>query len=605
VCAGLLAALLTGCGQNPGQTGLDYLQQQGIRISAPLYHLTFDDLPLDSVFGTEVPLNHYGESLLVVGRESEYTAKARLGFTITTKAQRDSLAHGLSLRLSALPLGSTFAGRDWLRASSVGRDSLSLLVESFSWPDSTDSYNDSFAVFHRRILTGPQPFSTLDPRFKRVDTIRISPSGAYPDTGAFQDSSQARALPHLWARLRNGGGSDTARRWLVYLELSPLTPADSGMFHFISQAAVSSTANLRRYNSGLWLGRYKADSLLTVGNLLTPYRTGFSAVPAANYEARHNGTSTRSLLHGVSRGMHLRINRDTLITRIRLKLNTLDSTGTLGDRLLGAASSGTFDRRFFVPYAEMRLPLDTAGTRVNGPFALDMGVTTDVDSLDDGSASFRDDIFVDSGDSLKLAVSGGGAHSSAPVDTLVVSYRIHPVDSTLRQVLTRWKEAPTIADTFTTVPDGRHRELTMRRRTGWMQATTLSIKPGPAQLGVEVFFSVSAVTESRHFLDSTGRTVTNTSILTRRYWRPGADSLNLRVTRGVRGLLNRVPGTGIAPDMFLRSVDRAAFDTATVSGSAYRRVPYPVFGEVDFKRAGNGRLEVGLEIYLYPLEAGQ
>jgi hypothetical protein len=34
-------------------------------------------------------------------------------------------------------------------------------------------------------------------------------------------------------------------------------------------------------------------------------------------------------------------------------------------------------------------------------------------------------------------------------------------------------------------------------------------------------------------------------------------------------------------------------------------VPYPVFGEVDFKRAGNGRLEVGLEIYLYPLEAGQ
>jgi hypothetical protein len=597
--AGLLAIFVAGCGQSPGQTGLAYVEQQDIRVSAPLYHLSFDDLPVDSVFGTEVPLNHFGESLLVVGRESDYTVKARLGFQLTSKSQRDSLAKGLHLRLSALPLSNAFAGRDWLRASVAGRDSLTLLVESFSWPDSTGHYTDSLGVFHRRIITNPVPFSTLDPRFKRLDTIRVSPRSAYPDTGLIQDSSQTGALPNLRQRLTTGYGSDSTRRWVVFLEISPLTPADSGMFRFISQAAVTSSANQRRYNSGLWLGRYSKDSLLTVGTLLTPYRSGFAASPAANYETRHTGSSTTTLLHGVSRGLHLRINRDTLLNRIRLKLNAhTPGDPTLGDRLLGVNPSGTFDRRFFVPYAEIRLPIDTALTRVDGPFAIDMGITSDVDSLGLDTATFRDDIAIGTGDSLKLPVHGGNSGSVA-VDTLAVTYRAHPVDTTLRD--------PAVADTFTTVPDGRHRELTLRRRSGWLRSATLSVKPEVSQLRVDVFFNVASIAEPRHLLDARGNNITNTATLSRRFWRPGADSLTTRATRGVQSLLNRVhtPGIGIAPDLFLRSVDRLAYDTATVSGQTYRRVAYPVFGEIAFKRAGNGRLEVGLELYLYPLEAGQ
>jgi hypothetical protein len=602
-----LALLFTACGQSPGETGLGYLEAQGIRISAPLYHLTLEDLPLDSVFASEVPLNHYGESLLVVGREGDYITRARLGFQISTKAQRDSLVGGLHLRLSAIQTSGQFAGRDYIRDAASGRDSVRLLVESFSWVDSTGSYSDSLTLFHRRILTTPVPFSTLDGRFKRRDTITVYPKRAYPDSGIAQDSSQAGFLPNLWSRLRNEAGSDTARKWAVFLEISPLTTVDSGMFHFSILNVGGNDLIRRRYLSGLWLGRYAGDSLTSVGSMVGPYvssATGFYR-PASNYDARYTGTSTRSLLHGISRGVHLRINRDTLLNRIRLRLNAhTPGDSTLGNRLLGSNPSGTFDRRFFVPYAEMRLPVDPALTRVPGSFAFDLGVTTDVDSIGDGTASFRDDIGIATGDSLRLVVHGGTSGTSSAVDTLIVSYRPHPVDTTLRQVLTRWANA-TVADTVSLTPDGLHRELTLRRHTGWARATTLSVKPAAARLGVEVYFNVTAVTEPRFILDSLGNEISTKSRLVRRFYRPGADSVNVRVTRGLRNLLNRVPGSSIAPDMFLRTVDRDAFDTSLVSNLTYRRVVQPAFGEIDFKRAGDGRLKVGIDLYLYPLEAGQ
>jgi hypothetical protein len=70
---------------------------------------------------------------------------------------------------------------------------------------------------------------------------------------------------------------------------------------------------------------------------------------------------------------------------------------------MGSNPTGNFDRRFFVPYAEMRLPIDIALTRVPSTFALDMGVTSDVDSLGLDTAAFRDDIILNAGsDSLTL-----------------------------------------------------------------------------------------------------------------------------------------------------------------------------------------------------------
>jgi hypothetical protein len=113
------STLLSGCGQTPGETGLSYLEAEGVRVSAPLYHLTLDSLPLDSVFAVETPYNHFGESLLVVGRDDGYTARARLGFQITTQAQRDSLANGLRLRLGALPLNNVLGGKAWLRTTAM------------------------------------------------------------------------------------------------------------------------------------------------------------------------------------------------------------------------------------------------------------------------------------------------------------------------------------------------------------------------------------------------------------------------------------------------------------------------------------------------------
>lgn len=612
-----LGLLFAACGQEPGRTGLDYLDSEGVRIAAPLYHLSLSDLPVDSVFGTEVPLNHYGESLLVVGREGHYVAKARMGFQFSSQPQRDSLRNGLFLRLTALPISTNNdsvnsqyirIGRRYLRESARGFDSLRVLVESYSFPDS-GHLGDSLLRHHRRILNNPVPFSTLDAARRTRDTITIYPSRAYPDSGVVQDTSQTGALPHLQARLRNT--TDSTRRWIVYVELSPLTPSDSGLFRFIAQAGGRSENDIRRYNSGLWAGRYAADSL-AVGTLVKPYVSTINTnvyKPATNYEFRYTGPNTNTLLHGVARGVHLRINRDTLINRIRLKLNALDPANpTLGDDYLGANPTGNFDRRFFVPYAEMRLPVDTAATRVAGPFAIDLTVNSDVDSLGLDTAAFRDDISLAVGsDSLVLPVYGGVG--SSRMDNLVVRYRAHPADTTLRQVMTRWAGAPSVADTFVTEPDGRHRELTLTRRTGWLLPATLSIKPSAAALRIEVYFNASGVTEPRDILDSLGKPLTANRDLAARFYRPGADSVTVRVTRGLRTLFNRnyTAGTAIAPDMFLRTVERRVYDTTRVPGTTYpyQTVLYPVTGEIDFKRAASGRLEVGLELYLYPLEAGR
>jgi|GEM_PF-2675865 len=605
-----LAALLAACGQTPGQTGLDYLRSEGIRLDAQVYKLTFDDLPLDSAFGTEVPLNHFGESLLVVGREGDYVAKARMGFQFSTQAQLDSLAQGLHFRITAIPVDTAqdsaknFAGREYLLASSQRVDSMRVLVESFSFYDSVGgSYGDTLITYHRRLIATPQPFSTLDQGRRTRDTITIYPKRAYPNRGVVADSSQFGALPNLRARLRSV--ADSTRRWSVFVELSPLTAADSGMFRFIGQAATTNETELRRYNSGLWSGRVNKDSLTTVGVPVRPYFSGVR--PSTNFEVRHTGTSTNTVLLGVARGVHLRVNRDTLMNRIRLKLNAYDpATPNLGDSLMRPVASVNFDRRFFVPYAVMRLPIDSALTRVPKPFAIDMSVSTDVDSLGNDTASFRDDLVLNAGnDSLTLVVNGGP--SSARTDNLIVKYRAHPGDASLRLLTTYWAGAPTVADTFVVEnPDGRHRELTLTRRTGWQRSAVLSVKPSASQLRVEVFFNVGALTEANNIKDSTGKDISSPRLLASRFYRPGADSLSVRVTRGLRNLLNRNYNTGIsvAPDMVLRAVERRVYDTSAVKGASYAEVFYPVTGEVAFKRTG-GRLVVGLDLYLYPLEAGR
>ena len=121
------AFLLWACiSDGPDSTGLGYIQNGGVQLSTPLKHYIFKDFPLDSAFGTEIPLNHFGETLLVVCRERGYSATSRMGFQITLRTQRDSLVNGLNLRLVALP--AVLKGYSFLQTSTQGHDSISLLI---------------------------------------------------------------------------------------------------------------------------------------------------------------------------------------------------------------------------------------------------------------------------------------------------------------------------------------------------------------------------------------------------------------------------------------------------------------------------------------------
>lgn len=593
------AAFLAGCLQDPGQTGMGYLNEQGVKLSAPLYHFSFENLPVDSAFTTEAPLDHYGDSQVVVGRQARFTSTVRMGFTITTTLQHRQLdtADGLSLRLVPLRLRDLI-GKEFLHNSTRGADSLTLLVESFSVIDTSGDYQDSLNYYDSRILRARVSFASLSRLNRELDTIRIYPKRAYDS--ANQDSSQLAKLPNLRNRLRTVG--DSTNRWSVFLEISPLPgTTDTGMFRFSTQVR-GSTSLIRSLGSGLWLGRYAKDSVATVGSLVQAYPLTGNGKPGSTYQIRYTGPSTQSLLFGVQRGVHLRVNRDTLLARIQAGLYALGDSALANT--LSAPPGGKFDRRFYVPYAELRLPLRDSLNRVDGPFAFDMTTSSDVDSVADGEV--LGNIAVLTGDSVKLAVIGGPDYSAASRDTLKLYYRVHPQDSTQRQILMAWAKFPETIDTLTVDPNGNHREFTTRRHSGWLRQTALGATPEASRLLVGVYFSAQSFTEPNFIVDSTGRSnVTTNAGLKRRFFRPGADSLTVRVTRGMGQVLNRVSSSGIAPDMFLRNVERSAFDTSTVNGNTYNRVSFPVMGEVGLPRASDGKLRAGLDIYLYPLEGGQ
>jgi hypothetical protein len=586
----LAALLLAGClSDGPNETGLSYAQHQGIQLSTPIYRLTFQNFPIDSVFSTELPLNHFGESLMVVGQDGPFFARMRMGFQITTQSERDSIIRGLSLKLVSLPPipgGDSLIGYGFLQSSTAKHDSLTLLIESFAWNDTNGQFSDSLPIFHARTLATYNPFSTFNPAFIVKDTARIALAAAY--RSGVRDSIQLCVLNNLRARMLQ----DTSDNWIVYVEASPLGSADSGMFRFVGNGGTP-------YNPGLILGKYQKYTPDTLATLLIPYTSG--GLAGVNYQVTHTDGSNnnKTLLYGVSRGLNFRFNRTTLLDSIHARL---------GSKYPASAAGGKYDVSFYVPYGEIHFPLvDGSGnpdprTRVNGPFALDMQLVSDVDSLDPRSDSGLVPLPLSTAslpDSLKLfpMQPAPPAFPGQAVDTLIATYRQLPSDTTLRQLILHWVINSTLQDTFLLTPDGNRQELALARYPGWLQTATLGVYPYESQAMVQVYFNLGGATEPNGFLVP-GTTTQQTlySALAQRFWRPGATELDVRATNSLGALLNRVNGS--LPQMFLKPADHNAFDTAFYDTSAYNLVSYPVMGEIGFPLK-----TVTIDIYLYPLAA--
>jgi len=583
----LAALVLGGClSDGPNETGIGFLQHQGIQLSTPLYHFTFQNLPVDSVFSTEFPQNNFGDSLLVVGQSGPFRAAVRMGFQITTQAQRDSILVGLNLKLVSLPPlpgGDSLIGYGYLQSSTASHDSLSLLIEAFAWNDTNGQFADSLPVYHSRILASfTNPFSTLNPVFEVRDTARIALAAAY--RSGIRDSIQICALKNL----RNQMIQDTLHNWIVFLEVSPLAGSkDSGMFRFVGNAGTS-------YDPGLLMGTYQKGGADTLPTLLIPYTSAGEA--GVNYQVTHTDAGPpNTLLYGVSRGLNFRLNRNVLLDSIQARM---------GSKYPAAAiASGKYSTAFFVPFAQVYLPLvdgsgnpDPRTTVDPGPLALDMQLISDVDSLDPQSDSGLIPLALN--DSMKLypMQPAPPAYAGQTVDTLICIYRQLPADTTLRQMILHWQINSTITDTFLFTPDGNRQELTLARYPGWLKPATLGVYPEESEAMMEVYFNVGSGVEPDGFTNpSTGQPQTLYSALSPRFYRPGATSLEVRATNSITALLNRVSGT--LPVMQLKPNDHNAFDTAYYDTSSYNFVSYPVMGEIGFPLQSG----ITVDLYLYPL----
>ena len=194
--AGLAVCALWACiSDGPNHTGGDYLNDGGITLNAPLYHFTFADFPVDSTYTEEFNLSHEGDSFLVVGRESPFRAAARLGYKLDTPALRHKLAADTSLYLRIVKPQLSTNGGAFLTSSTARWDSITLLIESYSLPDSSGKVlSDSLTFHHRRMISVPVPYSTLPASHRTLDTARIALRAAF--TTDSSDPIQVLPLPN-------------------------------------------------------------------------------------------------------------------------------------------------------------------------------------------------------------------------------------------------------------------------------------------------------------------------------------------------------------------------------------------------------------------------
>lgn len=581
--AGLAGALaLTAClTDGPNRTGGEYLERHGLLLETPLHRIEVKDFPVASAFVGDLDPNRLGDSLLLAGRWRGFTSEARMAFDLVDTNYVDSLDSAGSLRLS-LSFPRPNRAYEQLKPMVAGVESMTFLVESWAYDFShTDkSRPDSLRALHNRFLVRQDTGALFKPDTCR-DLIEVSVEAAY-DTAGGRDSIQVFRLPSLGRKLRER--STEGRQWIVLMQLTHV-PEDStepaAMLRFGGNHGTLFTPMLLFGNPE---GTAKHPATVTAKQRVFPL--ALDGRLAVNSRYRYAGSST-AMLTGKTRGLHLRLDRDRLLDSLDQALKRLGSS-------LARASDGEFDLAYYVPFAQMTLPL--AGPSViEGGFPLDMRLVSDLDSLLPGDSAGVEHRLPKGEDQVVIVLYERN-NPTRPSDSVTARFEdVEGVPDLNRFIL--WGKDTAHKDT-TYLHDGETREIFRISSGSRADRLVFSVSVQGDSLAYRVHVNTKSEEEGYLYKDlATGKPLTELAQRIPRFLKPEDTSLTLRATRGFQRMLNRARlGEEIESDFFIQPTRNAAADTASKEPT-----PYPVLGEIE-PEIESGRLGVDIVLYLYPLK---
>jgi len=603
----VLSLLISCISDGANQTGGQYLAKNGVVLQNPLYHIIIPEFPVDSLWTQSREGSHLGTPVLMAGVAGAFSAQARIAFSITDSNTLSNVTDSnapvrLSLRAYQSAIGiqtlKSSVGDSGTNAAISVRDSLSFLVESWAFQNLASNKNvltdaqftDTLSRKNRRFLFRMDTVSVLD-SVNAKDTIVLAVKNAYT-----KDSLQAPALPNLKAILKAAGKST---KWLIQLQLTPLPKiGDTG-------------AGMLRFENRVGTG-YRPPSLLfgNATSITTAAATQYvqpilhtSVDYFANYFLRYSGT-VPALLPGKGLDLHLMLNRNRL----------MDSIGATLQKKLGIAPTpgninGNFDLTYFVPYAQMSMPLSDSMT-LEGNHPIETKVTSELDSLlPNANAAINGHfpvILVPLNSTSPLFVTTDPSNDNAVLDTISISYETPTLNNAaLKKVILKYAK-DTLQNDTTYISVGQRVENKKILSSSRTKPLFLVFEAGSEALSVTSYFSSNAKDEVDNFRDpATGVLLTTLADKLQRLIKPKQDSLTLWVTRGLQVLLNRADiGKNVFSDLVVQAVsavDTSVVTTSTASGYGPDRLPFPVLSVIPPKLK-NKKLTVRLDLYLYPLK---
>lgn len=605
VLAASAAAFVAGCiSDGPNHTGGAYLANQGILLSNPLYHVKLPAFPADSFWTTELEPGHLGDSILLAGRKGHWYAEPRFTFNISDTALLDSLSQAdslprsedISLRLS---LASPIIGNgiSQLKAFVGGGegpvlDSARFAAKAWVWNDSgiaADKWKDSIRVWNRRFLLRGDTVvhsggtgSVTPPT--TIDTLTLGIKSAYSGNG-----QQLRALPGLRKVLAKGRN----RRHIVHIRLAllpdPGTDSASSMLRLGGDWGTGAT-----FDQGPQLLFGKPKPVPTLKDRLPPLDAG-NGTRGVNYSLRYDGPRNH-ILNAKIRGLHVTFDRDRFLDSIEAALKRQGITPP-------PRTNDPLSLAWFVPFAKMSLPIDSAVLEGRFPLPVNLKSMTDTllgDTLEGGIGEYR----LRDGD-VKPDLWTVSELGRPDVIRNQVGLAYKAIDKTLNRVILTWSKDSSANDTLY-IRDGETRQWNWNGSSS-KRTVNMVLEAKNPFLTVRHWMVVRSGFEYNELRDTaTGKPIDELAKKVPRFIKPGDKAITLRATGGIQALLNRTDlGTSALQDFQFEPAYRAVNDTAkNAFGNAVgMELSYPVLDVIAPKIDSAGGLTVDLEFYLYPLRA--